>query len=145
MNRTLPAFLTVALSTDRQPINSPGRSMVISASHSTLTGAFATQRGASTYLQSLLAAFTPAPDLAQHRALTAHYAKLHGITPLTPREIELLGLIRQRLSINEIAVILVISPNTVKKHANNIYTKLGVRNRREALAKAVELTLLPPA
>lgn len=109
-----------------------------------LLRAFATQRGTSTYLRRLLAAFTPAPDRAQHQALTAHYAKLYGITPLTPREIELLGLIRQRLSINEIAAILIISPNTVKKHANNIYTKLGVRNRREALAKAQDLSLLPP-
>jgi LuxR family maltose regulon positive regulatory protein len=110
-----------------------------------LLSAFATQRGESEYTRSLLAAFSQAPELAQRRTLAAHYAKLHGITPLTPRERELLALIRQRRSIDEIAAALVISPNTVKKHANNIYTKLGVRNRREALAKAEELSLLPPA
>lgn len=109
-----------------------------------LLSAFASQRGESPFIQSLLAAFTQDPDFAARRALTTHYAKLHGITPLTPREIELLVLIRQRRSINEIAATLVISPNTVKKHANNIYTKLGVRNRREALVKAEELNLLPP-
>ncbi len=105
---------------------------------------FGVARGQSPFIKRLLAALPQAHD-PERRALPTQYAKLHGITPLTPREIELMGLIRQRLSINEIAAILVISPNTVKKHANNIYTKLGVRNRREALAKAEELSLLPLA
>jgi LuxR family transcriptional regulator, maltose regulon positive regulatory protein len=100
-------------------------------------------RGQSPQVKRLLAAFPATHDLAERRALTAQYAKLYGITPLTSREIELLALIRQRLSINEIATTLVISPHTVKKHTNNIYTKLGVRNRREALAKAEALSLLP--
>lgn len=110
-----------------------------------LLRAFAATQGQPAYVKRLLALFPQPPDPAERRALTSQYAKIHGITPLTAREIELLTLIRQRLSIEEIAATLVISPNTVKKHANNIYTKLGVRNRREALAKAVELTLLPPA
>jgi LuxR family transcriptional regulator, maltose regulon positive regulatory protein len=105
---------------------------------------FQATRGQSDQVKRVLAAFPPAQDAAERRALTSQYAKLYGITPLTPRELELLALIRQRLSIDEIAATLVISPNTVKKHANNVYTKLGVRNRREALAKAEELSLLPP-
>lgn len=104
-----------------------------------------TQQSQTSYAKRLLTLF-PQPQVpAARRALTSQYAKLYGITPLTPREIELLTIIRQRLSIEEIAAILVISPNTVKKHANNVYTKLGVRNRREAIAKAEELSLLPPA
>lgn len=106
---------------------------------------FAAARGPSAQVKRLLAAFPPTQDPAARRALTSQYAKRYGITPLTAREIELLALIRQRLSIDEIATTLVISPNTVKKHANNVYTKLGVRNRREALAKAEALSLLPPA
>jgi LuxR family maltose regulon positive regulatory protein len=105
---------------------------------------FQATRGQSAQIKRLLAAFPPAKDSAKRRALTAQYARLYGITPLTPRELELLALIRQGLSIDEIAATLVISPNTVKKHANNVYTKLGVRNRREALAKAEELSFLPP-
>lgn len=101
-------------------------------------------RGQSPRVKLLLASFPATRDPVERRALTTHYAKLYGITPLTPREIELLTLIRQRLSIDEIATQLVISSHTVKKHANNIYTKLGVRNRREAILKAETLSLLPP-
>ncbi|MBI1299768.1 AAA family ATPase [bacterium] len=111
----------------------------------TLLRLFKATHGHTPYVHQLLAAFPPTYDSVDHRAQITHYAKLHGITPLTPRELDLLALIRQRLSNNEIATALVISPNTVKKHTNNIYTKLGVRNRREAVAKAEELSLLPPA
>ncbi|MBX3009975.1 MAG: hypothetical protein KF832_00665 [Caldilineaceae bacterium] len=100
--------------------------------------------GQSPRIKLLLASFPATREPAERRALTTQYAKLYGITPLTPRELELLGLIRQRLSIDEIATHLVISSHTVKKHTNNIYTKLGVRNRREAIAKAEALSLLPP-
>ncbi len=106
---------------------------------------FGAARGPAPSVKRLLAAFPQTHDPAERRALATHYAKHHGITPLTSRELELMALIRQRLSIDEIAATLVISPNTVKKHANNIYTKLGVRNRREALIKAEELSLLPLA
>ncbi|MEZ4868664.1 MAG: LuxR C-terminal-related transcriptional regulator [Caldilineaceae bacterium] len=102
-------------------------------------------RGQSPYTNELLGAFPQPHNQAERSALTAQYAKLYGITPLTPRELELLDLIRHRFSIKEIANTLVISPNTVKKHTNNIYSKLGVRNRRQAVAKAEELGLLPPA
>jgi LuxR family transcriptional regulator, maltose regulon positive regulatory protein len=100
-------------------------------------------RRSAPYVQRLLAAFAREYDSAQRGALTTQYAQLHGITPLTPREIELLLLIRERHTIEEIATTLVISPNTVKKHTDNIYSKLGVRNRREALTKAQALGLLP--
>jgi LuxR family maltose regulon positive regulatory protein len=97
------------------------------------------------YVKRLLAAFAQEHNPAPPRDLTAHYAKLHGITPLTRRELELLALIRQRRSLQEIAETLVISPSTVKNHTHNIYTKLGVHNGRQAVAKAEELGLLPPA
>jgi len=104
---------------------------------------FEAKRGSSAYLKTLIAAFPPLPNPPGRDRLMAHYAKAHGITPLTPREIDLLLLIRRRFSINEIAAALVNSPNTVKKHTNNIYTKLGVHNRRAAVAKAEALNLLP--
>lgn len=62
--------------------------------------------------------------------------------PLTDREEDVLGLMAAGLTNREIAEQLVISPQTVKKHAGNIYGKLGVGNRTEAAAKARELDLL---
>jgi LuxR family transcriptional regulator, maltose regulon positive regulatory protein len=61
--------------------------------------------------------------------------------PLSRREQDVLGLIAAGLTNREIAEVLVISPETVKKHAASIYGKLGVQGRRAAVAKARALTL----
>lgn len=65
------------------------------------------------------------------------------IEPLTERELELLALIAAGLSNQEIARRLFISLPTVKWHTSNIYGKLGVRNRMQAVAHARELGILP--
>jgi LuxR family maltose regulon positive regulatory protein len=64
------------------------------------------------------------------------------IDPLTPREIQVLGLLAQGLTNAEIGKQLVISLPTVKSHTRNLYGKLGVHTRREAVARARELNLL---
>jgi LuxR family maltose regulon positive regulatory protein len=56
--------------------------------------------------------------------------------PLTRREQEVLALLAQRLTAEEVAQRLVISENTVKRHRTNIYQKLGVNRLRDALAIA---------
>ena len=61
---------------------------------------------------------------------------------LSKRELELLRLIAAGSSNKEIARDLVISLGTVKRHTVNIFTKLDVKNRTEAVAKARELGLL---
>jgi ATP/maltotriose-dependent transcriptional regulator MalT len=67
----------------------------------------------------------------------------HGITPLTAREMEVMALIAERQSIDEIAARLFISSNTVKKHLTNIYSKLNVKSGRQAVTKMRELGILP--
>jgi LuxR family maltose regulon positive regulatory protein len=64
------------------------------------------------------------------------------IEPLTEREKEILGLIAAGRSNPDIAELLYLSLNTVKWHAKNLYGKLGVGNRVQAIARAQELDLL---
>jgi LuxR family maltose regulon positive regulatory protein len=61
---------------------------------------------------------------------------------LTEREIEVLGLYAAGLTNTAIASRLFVSQNTVKWYAKNIYRKLDVHSRAEALARAYELDLL---
>ena len=61
---------------------------------------------------------------------------------MTRREQEVLALLAQRFTADEIAQQLVISPNTVKRHRTNIYQKLGVNRLRDALAIAQATGLL---
>jgi LuxR family maltose regulon positive regulatory protein len=64
------------------------------------------------------------------------------VDPLTRRELEVMHLIGEGYSNPEIATELVVTVNTVKKHTSNIYGKLGVRSRTQAIARAHELNLL---
>ena len=62
--------------------------------------------------------------------------------PLTPRELEVLGLIGAGLSNGEIAERLVIAPRTAKVHVQNILAKLGAGNRTEAVSLAVRQCII---
>ncbi len=62
--------------------------------------------------------------------------------PLTERELEILVLMADGLTNQDIADRLFISINTVKTHAKNIYSKLDVRNRAQAIVRAAEAGLL---
>ena len=56
----------------------------------------------------------------------------------------MLNLLRGPLSIKEIAQKLNIAYATAKRHTINIYGKLGVNRRWDAVARAEELNILPP-
>ncbi len=64
--------------------------------------------------------------------------------PLTPRELDVLSLLREPLSTKEIAKKLYITHATARRHTINIYGKLGVNRRWDAVTRAEELNLLPP-
>lgn len=64
------------------------------------------------------------------------------VDPLSEREREILSLIANGLKNKEIAEQMVISLNTVLYHTKNIYNKLGVNKRTQAVLKAQELNLL---
>jgi DNA-binding NarL/FixJ family response regulator len=63
--------------------------------------------------------------------------------PLTPRECDVLQLLTDRFTNREVADALSVSWQTVAKHTNNIYQKLRVKSRREAVARATALGILP--
>jgi LuxR family maltose regulon positive regulatory protein len=64
------------------------------------------------------------------------------VEPLTEREMEVLELLNTHLSSTEIAERLYVSANTARFHIKNIYGKLGVHRRSDAVVRARELKLL---
>jgi NarL family two-component system response regulator LiaR len=62
---------------------------------------------------------------------------------VTPREMEILGLVAEGLSNREIAERLFVSENTVKTHCSRAFDKLGARRRTEAVQMGKEMGLLP--
>ncbi len=96
------------------------------------------------------------PLIANCQPTTAHYARtlLEALTPpvaarrlpsavesLSDRELQVLRLIAEGYSTREVAEELVITVTTVKKHVSNIFGKLGVTSRTQAIARAREAHL----
>ncbi len=95
------------------------------------------------YVRQLLAAFhTNGSETAVSSPPSE--AEAAFVEPLSEREIEVLQLIAEGLSNQEVANRLYLSLHTVKVHAHNIYSKLGVKNRTQAVAKGRTLGLLSP-
>jgi ATP/maltotriose-dependent transcriptional regulator MalT len=74
---------------------------------------------------------------------TQRAANQHLAEPLTARELEVLSLISTGMSNPEIAEQLFITTGTVKGHVNKILQKLAASTRRQAIAQARVLRLLP--
>jgi ATP/maltotriose-dependent transcriptional regulator MalT len=64
------------------------------------------------------------------------------INPLSEREREVLRLIAEGHSNQQIAQMLVVAESTIKTHLNNIYAKLNVNSRLQALTRAYTSGLL---
>jgi LuxR family transcriptional regulator, maltose regulon positive regulatory protein len=89
------------------------------------------------YVDRLVAGLQPAGQ--ERSALTFAPPVLSG---LSPRETDILKLIAQGLSNKEIARNLYIGPETVKSHLKNVFSKLGVERRAQAVSRAQSLGLV---
>jgi LuxR family maltose regulon positive regulatory protein len=96
------------------------------------------------YASSLLSAFAMDRDRLKDKvAAMAPRPQPEGeADPLTERELEVLLLLAGGLSNKDLASRLFVAPSTIKQHLKNIYAKLGVHSRTEAVARARELNLL---
>ena len=94
------------------------------------------------YADRLLAACSPAMPAVQPSILIQPAASGAFGVPLSERELEVLRMIDAGLSNQEIADRLVVAYSTVKTHINNLYNKLGVNSRVQAVTRARELKLL---
>jgi LuxR family maltose regulon positive regulatory protein len=94
------------------------------------------------YARRLLAAF-PVAEPEQAAPLGTQALKSDLIESLSERELDVLQLIAEGLTNPEIASRLFLALNTVKGHTRNIYGKLNVHSRTQAIARAQALGLLP--
>jgi DNA-binding CsgD family transcriptional regulator len=72
-------------------------------------------------------------DLGRRFGLSIGSLGISKGSPLTPREDQVLDLVADGRTNDEVAGLLFISPVTVKAHLRHIYEKLGARNRVEAV------------
>ncbi len=104
----------------------------------------ATAQGiAPNYASRLLSALPTEQGGIKENIAAIHIPHSTLMEPLSEREREVLQLIAEGLTNREIADRLYLSPNTVKVHSRNIYGKLDVHNRTQAIARARALGILP--
>jgi LuxR family maltose regulon positive regulatory protein len=101
-----------------------------------LVSAVAERDGESEHVARLLAAF------ADEGVMSTSRPQKSLVEPLSERELEILRLISRGLSNQQIGERLFIALSTVKGHNRNIFGKLHVQRRTEAIARARELDLL---
>ncbi len=91
------------------------------------------------YVRNLLTAFEGSTKIQQQKGKKPEQPLAE---PLSERELEVLELLESGLSNREIGEALYVAVNTIKTHIRNIYGKLNVRSRTQAVARAKDLGLL---
>jgi DNA-binding NarL/FixJ family response regulator len=76
------------------------------------------------------------------RGTIAPHGRAHDVEPLTPRELDVLELMRLGRTNRQIAEELVISLGTTKNHVEHIIAKSGVSDRTQAVVRALEAGIL---
>jgi LuxR family maltose regulon positive regulatory protein len=92
----------------------------------------------SEYLGKILSAFP-------HEKVKTNFQRVQHpqlVESLTPREMDVLRLLAEGLTNREIAGRLVISPNTLRVYTTNLYGKLDVHTRAQAVRRAQDLGLI---
>jgi DNA-binding NarL/FixJ family response regulator len=103
----------------------------------------------SAHLDELLDAVRRAavsPDMFSAAGLAAAMRRRSANPPpmLTPRETDVLNLLKDGLSVHEVSRRLFLSDSTVKTHVAKLYDKLGATNRAQAIMTAIRLHLVNP-
>jgi LuxR family maltose regulon positive regulatory protein len=93
------------------------------------------------YIRAILDAFRQESQAIEIASQPSSLAEAL-MDPLTERELDVLRLLAEGLSNKAIAGRLVVAPSTVKQHLKNVYGKLQVHSRTQAVVRARELDLL---
>ena len=122
------------------------KGQLVDAVRSVLNGESPLNQELATQLLQRLASETQRPveqpPAAKEKELAAARGSL--LEDLTPRELEVLGLVAQGKTNPQIAETLVISRGTAKIHVERIIRKLGVSDRTQAVVRGIEMGLLKP-
>src|SRR5262249_55439222 len=99
------------------------------------------------FVQKIIEAFEPMGDAVRSTAepkMVKIAEQTHQVSSqlLSKREIEILQLLTQGASNSDLAQKLVIAVGTVKRHLSNIFLKLEVKSRTQAIARATTLHLV---
>jgi LuxR family maltose regulon positive regulatory protein len=100
----------------------------------------AVQAACPSYARKLVEAFET--SISVNEGSDAQPQNAMQVDPLSPRELEVLRLVAEGLSNQEIAGRLFLALDTVKGHNRRIFEKLQVQRRTEAIARARELGLI---
>jgi LuxR family transcriptional regulator, maltose regulon positive regulatory protein len=103
----------------------------------------AERKGHAAFARQMLETFRPLRAVQNAAILTKGKMLQDGLAdPLSDREMEVLRMLAEGIAPAEVAKKLYVSPFTLKAHTQNIYSKLNVHSRIEAINRARELKLL---